>query len=58
MYISGLKTFLVINTPIGNNCAKYKHPKSKVEYDWVDILMVGTHKNLSGFFFVKNVHFG
>ena len=39
--------------PMGNKCAKYKHPKSKVKGDLGGLLMVETHNNIHalGLFF-------
>ena len=31
---------------MGNNCAKYEHPKSKVKGDLGGLLMVETHNNI------------
>ena len=41
--------------PMGNNCAKYKHPKSKVKGELGGLLMVETHNNIHalGFYLSK-----
>ena len=41
--------------PMGNTCAKYKQPKSKVKGDLGGLLMVETHNNIHalGFFCQK-----